>query len=322
MNKDKGAMVLSLDFELLWGVFDQVNWEEKKEYFQNTREVIPEILDLFSNYNIHATWATVGMLFNTNWEEWIKNKPTELPTYEKEELSAYSFGKRICNAGSENECFGQELIALILTKPHQEMGTHTYSHYYCLEQGQNAQQFKQDLQMAIDLGKNLNISIDSLVFPRNQLKREYLEICFELGIKNVRSNPTSWYWRDANSSNIMTKSSRTGDAYINLCKKSYSWEQVKPEPDLPVLQMASRFLRPVEKNSFLRKLKLNRILSELEHAAKRNEIYHLWWHPHNFGDRPKESLYDLEVILKKYKELKEKFEFQSLNMREVGEKNN
>ena len=65
---ENGALVISLDFELLWGVFDKVDWRDKKKYFQNTRRVIPEILRLFEQYEISSTWATVGMLFNKYWE--------------------------------------------------------------------------------------------------------------------------------------------------------------------------------------------------------------------------------------------------------------
>ena len=46
MNKStNGFLVISLDFELLWGVFDVVDFEEKKIYFENTRLVIPKILE-------------------------------------------------------------------------------------------------------------------------------------------------------------------------------------------------------------------------------------------------------------------------------------
>ncbi len=80
MNKStNGFLVISLDFELLWGVFDKVDYKEKVNYFNNTRKVIPEILNLFSEYQIHCTWATVGMLFNENWTEWQKNLPSTPP---------------------------------------------------------------------------------------------------------------------------------------------------------------------------------------------------------------------------------------------------
>ena len=95
MNIENGTLVISLDFELLWGVFDKVNYKEKSEYFSNTRKVIPEILNIFEANNIHCTWATVGMLFNENWEEWESNIPKVLPDYKRKELSAYEFGNKI-----------------------------------------------------------------------------------------------------------------------------------------------------------------------------------------------------------------------------------
>ena len=313
------CIVISLDFDLLWGVFDQIKLEEKGDYFQNTRMVIPRILDVFKRNNIHATGATVGMLFNNNWEEWESNIPKDFPTYSNNDLSAYVFGKQIKKNNSEEFCFAPNLISLISNTEGQEVATHTYSHYYCQEPGQETFQFKEDLIKAIEIAGKMNISLKSLVFPRNQIKNEYLEICFELDILNVRSNPAAWYWKDATSSNIITKLSRTGDAYFNLGKKSYSWNQIEKKPGQPILQMASRFLRPVENSELLRKSKIARIFNEMELAARKKEIYHLWWHPHNFGDRPEESLVDLIKILEKYKSLHSKFGFQTFNIMEIGE---
>ncbi len=320
MNQIKnGCLVISLDFELLWGVFDQIILEEKGDYFQNTRLVIPQILDIFEHYNIHATWATVGMLFNKNWTEWESNIPENLPSYNNKDLSAYAYGEQINKNNSEAFCFASDLISLISNTAGQEIATHTYSHYYCQEPGQEAIQFKEDLLKAIEMAGKMNISLKSLVFPRNQIKKEFLKICFELGILNVRSNPEAWYWKDATSNNFFTKLSRTGDAYFNFGKKSYSRNQIERKSGLPTLQMASRFFRPVENSEFLRTQKLNRILREMDVAAKNKELYHLWWHPHNFGDRPEESLKDLVIILEKYKSLNSKFGFQSFNMMEIGE---
>lgn len=318
---NNGNLIISLDFELLWGVFDVLDYEERRKYFENTRRVIPEILNLFHTYNIKATWATVGMLFNKNWEEWNKNKPDLLPEYKNIDLSPYLFGDLIQHQNTESLCFAPDLIKLINVVPGQEIATHTYSHFYCMEQGQDVKAFKADLDMAVKMADNLNITLHSLVFPRNQLREDYLEVCYEAGIKNVRSNPSSWYWKDASSNAFSTKIARTGDAYFPFGKKTYSAERLKFYPTKVLEQKASRFLRPVEGNKQLRKLKLNRILEEMTFAAKKKELYHLWWHPHNFGDLPEESLEDLKVILEKFKYLKHKYNFNSSNMREVGEFN-
>ncbi|MDT0686555.1 polysaccharide deacetylase family protein [Autumnicola psychrophila] len=318
--EQNGFFVISLDFELLWGIFDKVDYKRKNVYFENTRFVIPKILDLFKEYNIHCTWATVGMLFNFNWEQWNYNIPKTIPEYSNRSLSAYKYGKSINSAETEFYCFAKEIIQKINATPNQEVGTHTYSHYYCLEQGQDLESFESDLKKAIELAKEMNIELKSLVFPRNQFNSDYLKVCKKLGIENVRSNPDNWYWRDPQNNSLKTKVFRTGDAYIGINDKSYSPSSIKKEDKKPLAQKASRLLRPYSENKILNDLKLRRIKSEITTAAKNDEIYHLWWHPHNFGKNPEGNLHDLKVILEHFRSCSQNYNMSSLNMMEINSK--
>ncbi len=293
MTKESGKLVISLDFELLWGVFDKVNFREKELYFQNTRKVIPEILNIFEEAGIAATWATVGVLFNKNWEDFAQNIPEFLPEYHNMSLSAYEYAKSNMNEIDEYFCFANSLIEQIRKTQKQEIGTHTYSHYYCLEPGQNEKSFKADLKKNIKLAEQAGINLQSLVFPRNQFNTDYLSVCNELGIRTVRSNPTNWYWQSDSKDTILNKIFRTGDAYLGLNDKPYPIDSVGSGKNLPVEQKASRLLRPYS-DSFLNKLKIQRIKKEMLYAARNNQIYHLWWHPHNFGEHPEESIEDLK----------------------------
>lgn len=54
------------------------------------------------------------------------------------------------------------------------------------------------------------------------------------------------------------------------------------------------------------------------YAAKNNSLYHLWWHPHNFGANINENLFILEEILKYYTYLNCKYKMKSLNMGEIS----
>ncbi|WZL88735.1 polysaccharide deacetylase family protein [Salinimicrobium sp. 3283s] len=316
MNNN-GTLVISLDFELLWGVFDKVDHKEKTTYFKNTRQVIPGILNLFSEYEIHCTWATVGMLFNENWEDWKENIPEILPQYKNRNLSAYDYGNSIPSFETEFLCFSKELIRKIQNTPNQEIGTHTYSHYYCLEEGQALASFRADLEKAIELAEKMGIELKTLVFPRNQFNESYLKVCYDLGIENVRSNPTNWYWKDTQNDSLKNKIFRTADAYLGPKNKSYRLNELKVEEGKPFSQKASRLLRPYSSNKFLNDLKLKRIKSEMTTAAKRKEIYHLWWHPHNFGENPERNLKDLRIILEEFKKLKLTYGFRSENMNSI-----
>jgi hypothetical protein len=81
---------------------------------------------------------------------------------------------------------------------------------------------------------------------------------------------------------------------------------------------ASRFLRPYSRRLvFLEGLRFRRIKKEMEYAARHDEVYHLWWHPHNFGANINENFAFLERILKTYQELHERFGMRSMTMFEL-----
>ena len=54
-------------------------------------------------------------------------------------------------------------------------------------------------------------------------------------------------------------------------------------------------------------------------AAKKGKIYHLWWHPHNFGVHTFENIRMLEDILLYYTYLNSRYGYQSANMKEISE---
>jgi hypothetical protein len=57
----------------------------------------------------------------------------------------------------------------------------------------------------------------------------------------------------------------------------------------------------------------------MEFAARNNEIFHLWWHPHNFGTNLDANIGLLRKILTSYQNLSEEYGIRSLTMTEVAE---
>src|SRR5436190_13785740 len=86
-----GSFVISLDFELYWGVRDVVTLDAYRERLLGERRVIPRMLDLFAEYDIHATWATVGFLFAKDRNQIADHMPRALPTYRDGSLSPYRY---------------------------------------------------------------------------------------------------------------------------------------------------------------------------------------------------------------------------------------
>lgn len=320
----KGIFVISLDFELHWGGFEKWPIERYKTYFNNTRGVIPEMLKQFAAHDVHVTWATVGMLFHQSKTELLDNSPAMKPNYAEQELSAYHYIENVGigdNEESDPYHFASSLIKQIQKTPNQELATHTFAHYYCNEAGQTLETFREDIRAAQRAAASYNTKLKSLVFPRNQFNDQYLRVCFEEGIQAVRSNPLDWFWniQSTQQESRWKRLNRGLDAYFPVGKNNtYKLSSLKVKPGLPVCLPASRLLRPYNpKELFLNGLKIDRIKSEMTRAAKNGEVYHLWWHPHNFGNYPAESMQGLMHILDHYDHCKKQWMMESRTMGEI-----
>jgi len=315
-----GTLTISLDFELLWGIFDKIGTRYKPEYFSNTREIVPIMLEKFAAAEVQATWATVGMLFAENEEEWKAYSPDYLPSYRDKKYSAYEWIK--INGIRPEVHFAPELVQKIIDTPGQELGSHSYAHYYTLMRGQSPEQFRQDLKATQKIAfEKFGKRLESLVFPRNHINELYLGICLDEGYKYVRGNPTNWFWQETQHEDLSKKFFRSADCFFSVgARTSYKLEDVPVFENEPVIIPASRILRPIIKgNPLMNSRRLSRILAEMEYAARNGEVYHLWWHPHNFGNDPMASLKELDKILDLFLKLKYDYGMQSLHMKGVGE---
>jgi peptidoglycan/xylan/chitin deacetylase (PgdA/CDA1 family) len=316
---ENGKFIISLDFELHWGAVEKWDLSIKKSYFDATRLSIPLVLELFEECGIHATWATVGFLFAKNKEQLLDFLPEERPSYDNQDLNYYSIidDNKIGNDESVDPYhYGYSLIKKIIETPHQELASHTFSHYYCNEPGQNLNQFDADLKAAQKISmENFGIQLKSLVFPRNQFNIKYLDIAKQNGIKVVRSNPDVWFWKQSNK---LSPVARAFDTLMPISSTlTYNEDELVTKNEVLLLP-ASRFLRPYSnKEKLLQPIKLNRVLQEMTYAAKNRRVYHLWWHPHNFGNSLDKNMTNLKVIIEHFKFLNKKYHFASKSMLEM-----
>ncbi|WP_299523357.1 polysaccharide deacetylase family protein [Winogradskyella sp.] len=321
--KTTGKFIISLDFELLWGVRDLQTTDTYGENILGVWEALPKMLKAFEKNGVKATWATVGFLFASSKKELLNYCPTNRPSYLVKNLSPYNghFDQLEEEEEQDKYHFASKLIKLIRKYPNQEIATHTFSHYYCLERGQTKEEFNDDTLAAIKIANKDDIEIKSLVFPRNQFNNEYLEIIKSLGITSYRGNESAWFYNyEFGQEEKPTKRAfRLLDSYLNISGHNcYSLEEIgKKEPyNIP----SSRFLRPYSsKLKMFEGLRLQRILKSMTYAAKNGKVFHLWWHPHNYGTDQKENFIFLNKILSHYVFLKEKYNFESLTMNKLSE---
>lgn len=318
-----GKFIISLDFELFWGVRDHRTIEGYGENILGVHEVIPRLLKNFKEHKVKGTFAIVGLLFFDDKRDLYENTPSNLPSYDNKSLSPYlgyldNVGE---DADTDRYHYAPNLIKQILNHSEHEIGTHTFSHYYCLEKGQNIDNFRTDLEKALSISKSkYNAKLTSIVFPRNQFNDDYLKVCQEQGIICFRGNEHSWIYaaRNRKDESRFRRLLRLLDAYVNITGTNcYSDEYLKSKylVNIP----SSRFLRPYSsKLFFFEWLRLRRIKSGMTYAARNNMTYHLWWHPHNFGTNQDQNFKFLAKILDHYNELNFKYNFQSCTMSELA----
>jgi hypothetical protein len=316
----KPAFVISLDFELVWGVRDHPSLEAYKRNLMGAREAVPALLQVFSEYGIHATWATVGLLFCNGREEAIAASPTVLPQYRDRGLFPYDDLPGLGDNEAEDPLhFAPSLVRMIQATPHQEIGTHTLSHFYCLEEKQSVDAFRADLGAARKLAAKFGLELRSLVFPRNQYAPVYLRAAADAGILAFRGTQNFWIHRSRRrqDESAVRRGLRLLDAYIPITSGNGAGHS---NHDSGLINVpASAFLRPyAPARRPLEKLRLRRITNAMDSAAQTGETFHLWWHPHNFGVHLDENMDFLRAILRHQLALREQYGMESLTMAEAA----
>jgi peptidoglycan/xylan/chitin deacetylase (PgdA/CDA1 family) len=324
----QGNFIISLDLELFWGVRHNKSISSYGKNISGVHEVIPKLLVLFHKYDINVTFAIVGLLFFENKGQMLKSIPERLPNYYNKMYSPYT--KDIYEVGEsyieDKYNFGLHLVELIKKHSNHEIGTHTFSHYFCIERGQTLLEFQDDIDAACKIAKEKNIKLESIVFPRNQYTIENLEKCKEVGIKCYRNHDKSWLYRGRNSSSNfilinIRKILRFLDSYFII--SGYNCFDSSEISKTPICGIpGSFFLRPFSKKfRILEPLKVFRIQRSIIYAAKNKKGFHLWWHPHNYGVNQIENLYNLEKILKTYQQCSTKYGMKSVTMTEFADNN-
>ena len=315
----QGSFIISLDFELHWGVRDVVSVSAKKDHFLRARKAIPEVLRSFREHEVHATWATVGFLFARDKRHLLDHLPELRPTYAKRHLDPYAFLDEIGeDERSDPFHYATSLLHTIAEVPGQEIASHTFSHYYCLEDGQSESAFEADLRAAAEIGAPFGKVLGALVFPRGQYNPAYDSALARLGVQAYRLPPTFYPYRPrrADEENLAQRGLRLLDSYVPI-GGSYG-DRPQPDSSGMVPLRAGLFLRPYSgSRRQLEAIRMRRVKRAMRDAAQRGRDFHLWWHPHNFGSNTSENLAMLDAVLGDHRSLRDRYGWPSRNMGEA-----
>jgi peptidoglycan/xylan/chitin deacetylase (PgdA/CDA1 family) len=314
-----GALVISLDFELQWGVRDILCLRpSQQKRLLAARKLVPLVLNVFEELSIHATWAIVGLLFAHSKQEAEAFRPARIPNYADPRLDPF----HELTGDDETQDpfhFAPSLITSIGRTRNQEIASHSFSHYYCLEPGQGDIEFESDLKSAIAIAANSGYTLRSYVFPRNQVKSGYLPALRRCGVSAYRGNeaarakaPSAY----AKQRQPLRRAARWLDSYFDV----YGHQTVEwPKVSQPTSVAASCYLRLRDRNSLLDSLLLRRIEQGIRHAAEHHRIFHLWCHPEDLAVDSDHNLQVLRRVLQIFEYYRDQHGMVSLTMAEVAE---
>ncbi len=310
-------LIVSLDFELFWGMYGNADFNDYKNNILGARKAIPLMLQLFEKYDIHATWATVGFLFAENYSELKEYFPENKPVYTNQKINTYKAFDNIGTDESQEPCYyAASLVELIGKTTGQEIGSHTFSHYYCTEKGQTIEQFDADLKAARKIASDKGYEITSIVYPKNLINDQYIQCAVDNGFTAYRDIENDFINKRLIKHWTLMRAFRLLDVYLPITGSG----TYKPTVQNGIVKLqGSRMYKPL-KHSFkwLEGLKIRRIKKQMKYAAEHNEVFHLWWHPHNIGTDTEYHLRQLEDIFIYYKQLEKQYGMVSLNMGEVS----
>ncbi len=283
------------------------------------------MLALFEEFDIAATWATVGFLFAKSKQELEEFSPSVRPRYKDPRLSPY--GELIGESEMDDPLhFAPSLIEAIHRTPRQELACHTFSHYYCLEPGQNREMFEADLDSALAIAKKNGVRLRSIVFPREQHNPNYDDLLVDRGITCYRASPhgqTHHVAKLAKETRLKRKFKPAAgllDHYVNLSgTHTVSWEAIQQGCGKLCNIPATFFMKPYSpRGKRFEHLRLRRLVQSIRHAAISKEVFHISWHPHNFGLHTDQNIAFLRRLLEAFCRYRDSHGMRSMSMAEAA----
>lgn len=264
-----GSVVISVDAELGWGFHDVA--EPPAERIEAARDGWRSLVGLFERYEVPATWAVVGHLFEEGCDGHHAEHPAAPGWFEAE---------RTRWANRPDLRFGGDVLdALLEADVGHDIGSHTYSHVVATADWVTREVFDADVEMSVEAAERRGVETSSFVYPRNYVARH--EVLAENGIRAYRGE------RNLPDSSVERLVDKLGPAVsperVRLVEPSVDeFGMVEVPPSLylygfegPVVTVLDRlWTDPM----------LAHAVRGIDQAADRDGIFHLWFHPNNLVD--------------------------------------
>ena len=301
-----GTFVISLDFELAWGTRGRPAASKVGPYLDGARDAIRGLLDLFKEFNISATWATVGALLMA--QPGAQHRHRMIAGAKFDDVPP---GDHI----SAPNWYAEDILNWILDCPApQEIGCHTLTHLYVNTAPEGRQELADELDLFFELFQELRLPRPrSFVFPKAY--QAHFDLLAERDFYAYRGPEDRWY--EHLPGTLPAAGFRLADSIagftpqIRRCRH-YSHNLWM----IPASQFFSPFMGVGRRVPL--QARVTKAINGLNYAAKHGGIYHLWTHPFNMGHRTHELLGGIRQILSHADKLRDQHRLNVLTMSEAA----
>lgn len=299
MALERGAFTLSLDFELIWGTQDLAGPNAFRQacLFERKR-IIDDLLTLLHEFEISATWCTVGHLFLDSCDGTHAELRRPTHAWRREDWFHHDPGGK---EGEESVFLGKSLVQKILACPtKQEIGFHSFSHVIWGDPGCSQQVAESEMKACLQASAWTGERASSFVFPRNRVG--HLSVLAANGIRVFRGPGPRWYERDENPGALGRL------AHLLEVAAATPAPTVLPEvtPEGLVNLPGSMIYLPAHgiRGMIPVGRRVRRAIGGLDHAAEQRRVFHLWFHPTNLADHYPLMMAGLRTVFDRVRSLR------------------
>lgn len=315
---DRGVLMISLDFELIWGTMDKAGVERFAPACRVEREVvIQRLLDLFCRYNVSATWCILGHLFLDGCTCADGKAHPSIVRPRHEWVDGDWFDNDPCTSEAADPIFyGRSLVRKIMDAPvRQEVGSHSFSHVIFGDAGCSTATADTELRACVDAARDLGVELRSFAFPRNQVGHR--DLLRRHGFTVYRGPEPA-----AHSTMPLPRPVKRALHFLEFIAATTPpvVSPVRDEHglwDIPGSMIyfpmhGVRAAIPVSR-------RVRRAVKGLDAAAAQSKIFHLWFHPTNLADHTDALFEGLEAILDHARTLSQRGSLRIAPMRTIAE---
>lgn len=263
-----GAVTISIDLELAWGVWDHLGDDDIRLADEAERPICDALISLFDRHEVPATWAIVGALLD---EQGVRSKP-----------------------GPARAWFAPDIVEAISAarSPH-EIGSHSGRHIYF--DAASEAEAREDIDYARSIHRQHALPFKSFVYPRNSVGQA--AVLADAGVKVFRGPDRGIAAAAAKITPVLGRA-------VNLLEKAVPVAPLTAVPqraagmiDVPgsMLLMGRNGIR----RHILPAVTRAKLSAGLARAQRRGETFHFWFHPSNFYYRREEQLATLNWFLER-----------------------